>query len=76
MAPGVAHCAGGSGPQPQDIFQSVVDWVEQGRAPDQILASKRIEGGTQTRPLCPYPARARWTGEGSNDDAANFVCDD
>jgi hypothetical protein len=76
MAPGVMHCAGGTGPQPQGTFQAVVDWVEQNRAPDQLLASKRIEGGTQTRPLCPYPARARWTGEGSTDDAANFVCDE
>jgi hypothetical protein len=74
MAPGVAHCAGGAGPQPQGLFQAVVDWVETGRAPDTILASKPIEGGTQTRPLCPYPAQARWTGAGSSDDAASFVC--
>jgi len=74
MAPGVAHCAGGDGPQPQGLFQAVIDWVEEGRAPDRILASKAIEGGTQTRPLCPYPAQARWMGEGSSDDAANFVC--
>ena len=77
MAPGVMHCAGGNGPQPQPqtIFQAVVDWVEQGRAPDRILASKPIDGGTQTRPLCPYPAQARWTGQGSSDDAANFTCE-
>jgi hypothetical protein len=74
MAPGVMHCAGGNGPQPQGLFQTVVDWVEQDRVPDRVLASKPIEGGTQTRPLCPYPAQARWTGEGSTDDAANFVC--
>jgi hypothetical protein len=75
MAPGVAHCAGGNGPQPQRMFETLVDWVEQGKAPDRILASKPIDGGTQTRPLCPYPAQARWTGEGSSDDAANFVCE-
>ena len=74
MAPGVAHCAGGNGPQPQNPFQAVVDWVEQGKAPERILASKPIDGGTQTRPLCPYPTQARWTGRGSTDDAANFVC--
>jgi len=75
MAPGVMHCAGGNGPQPQGLFEAVVDWVEQGRAPDRILASKAIDGGTQTRPLCPYPAQARWTGEGSSDAAANFTCE-
>jgi feruloyl esterase len=27
-----------------------------------------------TRPLCPYPAYARYTGSGSLEDSANFVC--
>jgi hypothetical protein len=76
MAPGVAHCAGGEGPQPQGLFQGVVDWVEQGSPPNRILASKAIAGGTQTRPLCPYPSQARWTGEGSSNDAVNFACDE
>jgi hypothetical protein len=75
MAPGVAHCAGGEGPQPQGMFQAVVDWVEQGKAPDRIIASKAIDGGTQTRPLCPYPAIARFTGAGSTNDAASFACE-
>jgi hypothetical protein len=75
MAPGVAHCGGGAGAQPQGLFQAVVDWVEQGKAPEQIRATKTTGGAvTQTRPLCPYPAFARWTGTGSSDDAANFVC--
>lgn len=75
MAPGVAHCGGGNGPQPQDLFERLVDWVEDDAAPDRIRASRSIEDGTRTRPLCPYPAEARWTGEGSTDDAANFVCE-
>jgi feruloyl esterase len=29
---------------------------------------------TRTRPLCPYPQIAMYTGAGSVDDAANFVC--
>lgn len=75
MAPGVAHCGGGVGPQPQGLFEAVVNWVENGQAPDTILASRSLSGGvTQTRPLCPYPAVARWTGGGSTDDAANFIC--
>jgi len=33
-----------------------VQWVEQGIAPDQIIASKILSGVTAfTRPLCPYP---------------------
>ena len=74
MAPGVGHCGGGDGPQPQGLLQAVVDWVESGKAPDKILAMKPISNGTQSRPLCPYPAKARWTGKGSTDDAANFAC--
>jgi len=74
-APGVAHCGGGDGPQPQGLFEALVNWVEQAKAPNQLLAAKTSAGRvTQTRPLCPYPALARWTGTGSTDDAANFVC--
>ena len=53
MAPGVAHCAGGDGPQPQGLLQAVVDWVEAGKAPATILAKKEVEGHMQSRPLCP-----------------------
>jgi hypothetical protein len=74
MAPGVAHCAGGNGPQPQKPFDAVVNWVENGVAPDTLPASKAIGDASQTRPLCPYPAVARWNGQGSSDDAANFRC--
>jgi len=74
MAPGVGHCGGGNGPQPQDLFNGVVNWVEKSKAPNTILASKAIPGGTQTRPLCPYPTFAHYDGSGSTDDAANFVC--
>ena len=28
----------------------------------------------RTRPLCPYPQVASYTGTASTDDAANFVC--
>ncbi|HEX2333449.1 MAG TPA: tannase/feruloyl esterase family alpha/beta hydrolase, partial [Burkholderiales bacterium] len=70
-APGVAHCGGGTGPQPQDLFGALVNWVENGVAPDQILAS----GGGRTRPLCPYPQTAIYNGSGSTDEAANFHCD-
>ena len=28
----------------------------------------------RTRPLCPYPQQAVYTGTGSTDDAENFVC--
>jgi hypothetical protein len=77
MAPGVAHCGYGinTGPLPQNPFDSVVDWVENGNVPETILAEKTENGGvTQTRPLCPYPDVAVYTGQGSTDEAANFEC--
>jgi feruloyl esterase len=75
MMPGVAHCGGGVGPDRHDALTAVIDWVEKGKAPDQLLVSKVTNGQTvRTRPLCPYPQVARYKGQGSIDDAANFAC--
>jgi hypothetical protein len=75
MMPGVAHCGGGVGPDRNDAVTAVIDWVEKGKAPDSLLASKVTSGSVvRTRPLCAYPQVARHTGQGSIDDAANFRC--
>jgi len=75
MVPGMAHCAGGVGPDQNDAVTAVVDWVEMGTAPDSLVASKIVEGKVaRSRPLCPYPQVARYRGEGSVDDAASFRC--
>jgi len=74
-APGVGHCAGGVGPQPQNLFNALVDWVENKKAPQTILSTVTTGGVvTRTRPLCPYPQTAIYNGSGSTDDAANFTC--
>jgi len=74
-APGVAHCAGGAGPQPQNLFGALVNWVENDVAPETILAaSGPANAPTRTRPLCPYPQTAIYKGTGSTDDASNFEC--
>lgn len=74
QAPGVGHCSGGTGPQPVNFFQAVVDWVETGTAPATLQTSKAITGGTMTRPLCPYPSRPTYSGSGSTNEASSFVC--
>ena len=75
MVPGMAHCSGGVGPDRTDAVTAVIDWVEKGKAPDSLLASKVTNGAVvRTRPLCPYPQVARYTGQGSIDEAANFRC--
>jgi feruloyl esterase len=75
MMPGMNHCAGGEGPNTFDRMKVIEDWVEKGQAPARITAT-HATGGTidRTRPLCAYPEVARYTGTGSIDDAANFVC--
>jgi hypothetical protein len=74
-APGVGHCGGGAGPQPQNLFGALVDWVEKGKAPQTILATVTTSGVvTRSRPLCQYPQTALYKGTGNTDDAANFVC--
>ena len=55
-------------------------WVEKGVAPAAIIATKYrnnldpTSGVVRTRPLCPYPQAAQYTGPDSRDEAANFVC--
>ena len=75
MVPGMLHCAGGTGPTNFDAFSALVQWVEKGVAPARIIGSHLTAGVVdRTRPLCPYPQEAVYTGNGSIDDAANFVC--
>lgn len=75
MMPGVFHCSGGVGCDAASRLAALIQWVEEGKAPDRIVAMK-IAGGkvVRTRPLCPYPEVARYKGAGSIDDAESFVC--
>jgi len=69
------HCRGGIGPDRLDGLTALVNWVENGQAPTTITATQITDGKTvRTRPLCPYPQVARYSGTGSPDDAANFAC--
>ena len=70
LAPGMQHCGGGPGPNVFNVTAPLERWVEEGEAPGRIIARR----DQRTRPLCPYPQAAKYTGNGSTDDAANFVC--
>jgi len=75
MVPGMSHCSGGIGTDRFDPMSALVDWVEKGKAPANILASRVVNGQVmRTRPLCVYPKVARYSGQGSIDEAANFSC--
>lgn len=98
LMPGVKHCFDGPGPSAigqfglpslkesnagNNVILALQGWVEQGKAPDTITATKygelpdhdadphKIE---MTRPLCPYPQQAHYKGKGSISEAASFVC--
>lgn len=78
LAPGVEHCDGGPGAAPVDPLAVVVDWVENGTAPDVLPAANVTADGavTMTRPLCAYPQVARYDGAGDPNVASSFDCAD
>ncbi len=95
MAPGMDHCGGGPGPNAiggvfglpstsrdpgHDVVSALAHWVEDGVAPDQIVAtlyrsndpSKGVEA---QRPWCAYPAAAHYMGQGDRSAAASYACE-
>jgi feruloyl esterase len=90
MFPGMGHCGGGPGPNTWDPLAPLVAWVENGTAPDSVIARHSTDGrvddprkspkGDNERIVCAYPQVARYSGPtgGQNDSAtwtqANFTC--
>ena len=76
FVPGMHHCGGGPGPNSFDMLPVLERWIETGVAPTSVIASHSTDSKVdRTRPLCPYPQVAKYTGRGSIDDAANFRCE-
>ena len=59
MAPGMAHCSGGTGPNSFDMQAALEQWVERGAAPDQILATRATQ-----RDRRPAPPAVQVPGDG------------
>ena len=77
MAPGMAHCSGGTGPNTFDMQTAMEQWVEGGKPPEAIVATRAINAVVdRSRPLCPYPKVAVYKGKGDTNDASSFVCRD
>ncbi|MGF6963778.1 hypothetical protein OKW43_000783 [Paraburkholderia sp. WC7.3g] len=83
---GMNHCSGGPTADQFDMLTPMVTWVEQGQAPDRVIATARDTtnaipnsevptdwGVGRTRPLCAYPKVARYTGADVN-SASSFTC--
>lgn len=75
MIPTMAHCVGGDRLTEFDPFRELISWVERGTPPDRIIATARDAQGTvlRSRPVFPYPVRAKYDGTGSINDANNFT---
>jgi len=93
MAPGMEHCEGGPGPNhfgqffpdgkgdpDTNLATALQRWVEQGIAPERIIATKRRDDENpnsevvRSRPLCAWPLVAHYRGQGSADTASSFDC--
>jgi feruloyl esterase len=76
MIPGSGHCGPPQGPNAWDVIGALIPWVEHGTAPDSIVAKQYNDDGSlkRTRPLCPWPKLARYSGFGDVNDWRNFTC--
>lgn len=92
MLPATGHCGGSTGPNAigggmpeppkayrdadHHVVSALMKWVEQGVAPEKIIATKFDSAGnvTRSRPICAYPDEAVYNGSGDINDAANFSC--
>ena len=76
LVPGMGHCGGGAATLDQfDMVDAIVNWVEKGQAPEKVIATGRAFPG-RSRPLCPYPQHAQYSGSGDTESAASFRCAD
>lgn len=74
IVPGMNHCAGGPATDRFDALSALVEWVEQGKAPDRIEARGSAVLHDETRPLCPWPKVARYRGAGRLNESASYEC--
>jgi pimeloyl-ACP methyl ester carboxylesterase len=74
LVPGMGHCGGGTRALDQfDMLSAVIEWVESGRAPERVIATGASAPG-ESRPLCPYPQHAHFSGNGDAREAASYTC--
>ncbi len=84
LVPGMTHVAQGPSTDQFDGLGALVDWVEQGIAPDSIEAKVRSDNADipeswsadRSRPLCLYPLKAVYIGgeDGFKESAVSFEC--
>ncbi|KAH9205856.1 tannase and feruloyl esterase [Leptodontidium sp. 2 PMI_412] len=90
---GMAHCSGGPGaanignsarssasldPQ-ENVLMRIVEWVEQGNAPETITGTAFVNGTAESgvafkRNHCKWPARNKYQGSGDPNSADSWKC--
>jgi feruloyl esterase len=77
VSPGVGHELDGPGANDVDLISAMDRWVEQGMAPDALVA-KHVDHATgapgASRPVCDFPRFPRYSGYGDSSVADNFTC--
>ena len=88
LVPNMGHCGGNASTDHFDMLTPMVNWIENGIAPNTVVATGvnfsstlgTLTGlpTTRSRPLCPYPQTLRYTGLKGGDIsvAANYSCVD
>ena len=54
------------------FFTDLIDWVEKGTAPGEILLTSR--DNSLSYPVCVYPLRTNWNGNGDAKQASSYSC--
>ena len=86
VVPGMNHCSGGEGAFAIDYLSYLETWAEKGQAPDVMIGAhvntEDLSNGNKfpldparvafTRPVYPYPIRAKYKGKGDPKNAGNF----
>src|SRR6266850_5124018 len=85
LVPNMGHCSGNIATDQFDMLTPMVNWIENGVAPDEIVATGTRfpatvgpyvgDGNTsRSRPLCAYPKTLRYSGSGDISQASSYVC--
>jgi hypothetical protein len=84
MVPSMDHCGiQNKGPGPAhtgiDPLTALEQWVEEDKAPTELITTRTAPSSNQTlwrRPVCAYPKAAHYKGSGDPTDATSFTCTD
>jgi Tannase and feruloyl esterase len=78
--PGNGHCGGNAGfsnaglINSTDLFNALIDWVENGTAPDSVVAFTEPNDTGNSTLICPNPNHAVYNGSGPTTSASSYHC--